>query len=693
MGEGLFYPFLALGAAFAAFAFCLRLLAGVFGRDRSVASAALAVALFLSACLEIFDLFAILDPEEMGSWRNASLLVEGALCPAWIWFTALFAREYEEGRLPWTQKGLICLSFVMPLWAGFLATQGMFYSPDFVREPVLFLEPVGFYFYIGLVLFAVASLFNIEATLANAVHFRRWKIKFTLLGAVAVLAALLLYYSQGLLYRSIDMTLVPARALALLLGAGLMWYSDVRRGSEIKISFSRRIAFKSLVLVVAGAYLVGLGIMGEGAKHFGDSLSRTMLLSAAFVVGIGLLAVCLSETVRRKARLFLQRNFYKEKYDYRVQWVQFTERLASARSQEDLHQASLSACCETFGIVGGALFLYDYGKKAFLPAVALEVNRHDGGFEETEPLVARLRRTQSVVALTDVPDEERGDSLWLKDDAVSFVIPLFREDNLDGFVLLGTPINSSEEYDEEDFELMDTMARHISSALLNMRLLDQLARSREMEIMGKVSTFVLHDLKNHVYTLSLMAENARKHIANPEFQKDLVESLGNTVGKMKILISQLKGLPDRQTLRRERVGLLSLAREATKLLQQDCIDYQGDDVQAWADSEEMGKVILNLCLNAIEASGNGKKVVVEAGAGDAGSFLRVVDFGSGISEEFLKNGLFLPFKSTKAKGMGIGLYQCKQIVEAHGGSIEVSSVPGEGSDFVVRLPRESAPSA
>ena len=580
MGEGLFYPFLALGAAFAALAFCLRLLLGVLGRKRTGASAALATALFLAACLEVFDLLAILEPKEMGSWRNASLVVEGALCPAWVWFTALFAREYEEGRLPWSQQGLIGLSLVMPLWAGFLAMRGMFYSPDFAREPVLFLEPMGFYFYIGLVLFAVASLFNIEATLANAVHFRRWKIKFTLIGAVAILAALLLYYSQGLLYRSIDMALVPARALALLLGAGLMWYSDVRRGPEIKMSFSRRIAFKSMVLVVAGAYLVGLGIMGEGAKHFGDSLSRTMLLSAAFVVGIGLLAVCLSETVRRKARLCLQRNFYKEKYDYRVQWVQFTERLASARSQDDLHQVSLSACCETFGIVGGALFLYDYGKKAFLPAVVLEVDRHDGGFDEAEPLVARLRKAQSVVVAADIPHEERGGSPWLADETASFVIPLFREDNLDGFVLLGTPINSSEEYDEEDFELMDTMARHISSALLNMRLLDQLARSREMEIMGKVSTFVLHDLKNHVYTLSLMAENARKHIANPEFQKDLVESLGNTVGKMKILISQLKGLPDRQTLKRERVGLLSLAREATKLLQQDRIDYQGDDVTA-----------------------------------------------------------------------------------------------------------------
>jgi putative PEP-CTERM system histidine kinase len=266
-----------------------------------------------------------------------------------------------------------------------------------------------------------------------------------------------------------------------------------------------------------------------------------------------------------------------------------------------------------------------------------------------------------------------------------FAIPVFRDDNLDGFVLLGKAINPTEEYDEEDFELMDTMARHISSALLNMRLTEQLARSREMEIMGRVSAFVLHDLKNHVYTLSLMAENARKYIAIPEFQKDLVDSLGSTVGKMKILISQLKGLPDRQTLKRVPAGLLTLARESTRLLRQEQLAFSGEDARALVDAEEMGKVILNLCLNALEASPDGRPVTVTAGAAPE-PFVRVTDQGGGIDPEFVKNGLFEPFKSTKAKGMGIGLYQCKQIVEAHGGRIEVKSVVGEGAEFTVWLP-------
>ena len=679
MNAALVLTLVTLLAVAAALGFALRMGLGALRGERSRASGVLGLALFLTAALEALDMLCSLFPLEMPAWRAAGLVAEGALCPAWVWFTALFAREYEDGKLPPVQRGLVAASCVMLPWSLYLATTGAYFAPDFATERLLFLLPGSFYFYIALAMCSVAALFNIEATLSAAVHFRRWKIKFVLLGAVSVLAALILYYSQGLLYRSIDMSLSGLRSVALLLGAGMMWFSDLRRGPEVRVGFSRRLAFKSVVLVVAGLYLVVLGLMGEGARLFGDELGRAVLLGVSFVAGIGLIMVFLSERLRRRIRLFLQLHFYGEKYDYRIQWVQFTERLVSARNRSELYQAALSACCETFGIVGAALFLLDHGSRVYTPVSLVETDPQDGGFGEDSHLAAALRTRRSVVRTSEVNDR----SPWMA--AARFAIPIFRDDILDGFVLLGPAINPAEEYDEEDFELMDTMARHISSALLNMRLTEQLARSREMEVMGRVSAFVLHDLKNHVYTLSLMAENARKYIAIPEFQKDMVDSLGSTVGKMKILISQLKGLPDRQTLKRAPAGLLTLARESTKLLRREQLAFMGEDARVLVDAEEMGKVILNLCLNALEASPDGGAVTVSAGATPE-PFVRVVDQGAGIEPEFLRNGLFEPFKSTKAKGMGIGLYQCKQIVEAHGGRIEVSSVPGEGSEFTVWLP-------
>ncbi|NLW81940.1 MAG: PEP-CTERM system histidine kinase PrsK, partial [Desulfovibrionales bacterium] len=500
-------------AVIVALGFAARMVRGLVRGERSRASGVLALALTLVAALEILDLLTMLNPMDMQAWRQAGLVVEGALAPAWVWFTALFARDYEEGRLPWTQRGLIALSALMPAWAGFLAATGAYFTPDFDTEQVLFLLPGSFYFYIALSLCCVAALVNIEATLAGAVHFRRWKIKFILLGAVCVLASQLLYFSQGLLYRSIDMRLAGLRSLALLLGALLMWYSDLRRGPEVRISFSRRMAIKSVVLAVTGLYLVGLGLMGEGVRILGEELGRAVLLGVSFLSGLGLVVVFLSDRLQRRIRLFLQLHFYGEKYDYRIQWAQFMDRLSSVRTQDELRQAALSACCETFGIVGAALFLYDHSSRAYVPVSLVEMDSREGVFGVESVLVSQLKSQRSVVRASDMAET----SDWL--EGAGFAIPLLREENLDGFVLLGPSINPQEEYDEEDFELMNTMARHISSALLNMRLTEQLARSREMEIMGKVSAFVVHDLKNHVYTLSLMVDNARKFIGNPEFQK------------------------------------------------------------------------------------------------------------------------------------------------------------------------------
>lgn len=649
---------------------------------RSRPTALLALSLFLVSGLEFVDWMTMLFPEDMDLWRSIGLLIEGTMAPVWIAFTAFFAREYEGNRLPQRQRATLAAACCLVPWSAYLAYAGAYFAPDFTSEKLLFLLPEAFYFYIALTLCCVMALFNIEATLINAVHVLRWKIKFLLLGAVSILAAMILYYSQGLLYRTIDMNLAGLRSIALLVGASMMWFSILRRGSEARISISRRLVLKSVVLIAAGVYLVGLGLLGEGVRIFGDELGRAILLTVGFIAGLALLVIFLSDVARRKIRLFLQLHFYGDKYDYRIQWEQFTRALTSARTQEELHQAALNACCDTFGITGATLFLLDFTSRQYLPVSRVYMELHEIAFDASHPLVVQLSKEHSVADVKDLQNT----SPWLHN--ARFAIPILREDNLDGFLLLGKSTITREQYDEEDFELMNTMARHISSALLNMRLLDQLARSREMEIMGRVSTFVLHDLKNHVYTLSLMTDNARKHIANPEFQQDLVDSLESTVAKMKILISQLKGLPDRQTLKRREVSLADLIREATDTLPRERFEINCDEVTVLIDPDEMGKVVLNLCLNALEASSREKGIDVSAGL-DREPFFRVRDHGGGISEEFMKNGLFEPFKSTKAKGMGIGLYQCKQIVEAHGGRIEVRSTLGQGSEFTVWLPAVS----
>jgi putative PEP-CTERM system histidine kinase len=323
----------------------------------------------------------------------------------------------------------------------------------------------------------------------------------------------------------------------------------------------------------------------------------------------------------------------------------------------------------------------------YLPAAMLEMETFLFRFRSDSLLLERINDRKWVV---NIPEELPGaggdEGAFLTSNGLLFAVPLFHNGQLEGVLLLGRPLSSGEGYHYEDFDLMKTLARQASSAILNLRLSDELSRAREMEAVGRISAFVLHDLKNLVSTLALVVDNAREHMDNPEFQEDMLLSLGGTVTRMKGLMTRLKKLEEKIDLRREPVDLLDLAVTVAKQLGRGQVTVSGQEAVAHADPEETGKVLLNLLLNAVEASGGEERVAVEVGCDDY-AWIRVSDQGCGMSAEFLRTRLFKPFSTTKDKGLGIGLYQCRQIVKAHGGRIDVQSEVGKGSIFTVMLPK------
>jgi signal transduction histidine kinase len=104
------------------------------------------------------------------------------------------------------------------------------------------------------------------------------------------------------------------------------------------------------------------------------------------------------------------------------------------------------------------------------------------------------------------------------------------------------------------------------------------------------------------------------------------------------------------------------------------------------DREAIKSVVTNLVMNARDASDRGGRIRVSTESRDGRVNLAVTDAGAGMSAAFIQERLFRPFQSTKTQGLGIGLFQCRAIVQAHGGSIHVVSEPGVGTTFTVTLP-------
>jgi signal transduction histidine kinase len=185
-------------------------------------------------------------------------------------------------------------------------------------------------------------------------------------------------------------------------------------------------------------------------------------------------------------------------------------------------------------------------------------------------------------------------------------------------------------------------------------------------------------------------ENLSVHFDNPAFRHDAMSSISQSVDQINTMCGRLSALRENLDIRPVQIDLNQVVTRTVNgmnSLNNGCLVQKLQPVpEILADPEQIQKVVFNLIINAGHAVGHDGEIVVSTGTQDGWVALSVKDNGCGISKEFMNHFLFQPFKTTKAKGTGIGLFQSKMIVEAHNGIIEVDSREGQGSTFRVLLP-------
>jgi putative PEP-CTERM system histidine kinase len=289
----------------------------------------------------------------------------------------------------------------------------------------------------------------------------------------------------------------------------------------------------------------------------------------------------------------------------------------------------------------------------------------------------------------DLPENGGKQFTLLKEKGVSLLVPLMLESKLIG--VLGLSKSRYEvAFDTEDLALINTIARQAASSFLSARLAESIVQSKELETFHLFSTFVIHDLKNFVSMLSLVARNMEKNFSNPAFQKDAVASVSQTVEKMNRMMVQLSALSRSPIPSMTKMDVNELIRDVLgemkgAIRSRVVVDYQ-DLPKIRVDPEQMMSVIKNLVKNADEAIKKGGEIRLATEVKNGNVLISVSDNGCGIPSEYMEGELFTLFASTKSDGFGIGLYQAKRIVESHGGRIEAESEVGKGSTFRIRLP-------
>ncbi len=644
------------------------------------------LAMFSLSGLTFIDLQSLQHPEQLFLWRKYGLFFEAITVLSCYFHTKTAFRDNSEIYKGYGFWISVAVTLFLLVYIIVSPIQNLLFSPDFVEEKIIFLTESGFVVYLLLMIFLVFGLVQLERTLAGLHQTERWGIKLKVLSAGMVLAIFALYFSHSLLYRSINMNYLGIRSVAVLIAIILFCYSHMGRVTESRLALSRGIAHRSFVLLIVGGYLILLGVVGEGLRYLNVDDARLLFYILSFISILALAIVFLSERLRRKLKVTLHKNFYQRKYDYQEQWQNFANRVAAGTTLTEIQTSILSFFCEPLACKGAAFYLYDFDLSSYVHTASFNFRRDWRPFAESDPLIVTLRQKDWIINLKENHLELRNSLIESFDDIGAFlVVPLFFDEELTGFIVLGEQINSAEELTYEDYDLLRMLARQAIATVQGLRLSEQLSTARELAAIGKVSTFVLHDLKNQVSGLSLMLDNARDYIDDPEFQQDMLETVGNTVVNMKALISRLKNIKEKPELVIAAVPLDKIIHDAVETCSAKIL-VEGVSALVAVDEEEVYKVILNLLVNAVEATGHDEPVRINFGYNKGFAFVEVCDAGCGMSADFMENKLFKPFETTKKHGFGIGLYQCKQIIESHAGRIEVKSTEGEGTTFTLFLP-------
>lgn len=548
---------------------------------------------------------------------------------------------------------------------------------------------------------ALTVLVLLEQVYRNANASGRFAFKFLAIGLGGVFAYDLFMFSQAELLRTISEEAWLARGIVNALLVPLIAVA-ARRNPEwsLDVFISRQVVVFTTAVMAVGVYLLVMAAGGYLVRQFGGSwgsAANIIFLAGALIV---LATIVMSGTVRRRLKVFVSKHFYRNKYDYRIEWLRFVETLSSG-NEEDMRRTSLQAIAQIFDSPGAVMYWRGEVQSDFAPVAAWPMSAASlsdlGPVPVDHEMMHFIGQRHWVV---DLREHEQSPELYQnaalpeglqRQERIRVLLPLLRSDGLGGFVLLFEPPPPFD-LTWEDRDLLKTVGRHVASIVAQHEADQRLAESRQFEAYHRLTAFLMHDLKNSVAQLQLVVRNAEKHRHNPDFVDDAMDTIGNAVQRMQRLIDQLGNRGRSQAV--EPVDLVALLRGAASRCsdRSPVIDLKGSwegHLMVNADPDRLAAAVEHVLRNAQDACGSDGSVAVSLAFRDGRACISVADTGAGMPREFIRERLFRPFDSTKgSKGMGIGAFQVREYVRSLGGDVEVQSSPGAGTRFDILIPQQ-----
>jgi len=666
-----------------------------------------ALASFITAVWAASFAFGSRYGTESVSWLNQLETIRTA---AWIGVLVLLQRR------SWGLDERPSSTFLVALVLGFIVALqialDILFDVGSAAGPAVRSQPALLFVTTRLVL-AISGLVLLHNLYINSQRAEGWSFRLFAVALGVLFAYDLNLYTLQFLLGEINADLVEIRGAVNALVVPLLFLAFRSDGEVGRFHLSRQAAFHTISFFMIGLYLILMSLLAYGLKMTGGDWGQLLQISFLAITVIAGALVLLSPRFRAELKVRIARNFYRYRYDYRVEWLRFIETIDADSSgqpdQQPIRERLIEAVSAVLDCPGGALLepaadggyeltarwrwrTLDAPRIAEGSAFTLFLNDSYRivDFDELRAEEGRGLRTGSHGTLT-IPDWARNDqSIWL-------AIPLTHREILTGILILQRSL-AARDLNWEDYDLLRTLGRQGASYLAEAETQAKLNEARSFDEFNRRFAFVMHDLKNVASQLGLVARNAERHADNPEFRADMVATLNASVTKMTDLLALLgrqaesKGEAQGAVVG-EDTGDVDIAHIATMVTaamrrQHTAIELEGADseILVGGNAGRLEAMITHLVQNAIDASAPDAAIRLALQKSGKSVKLMLTDRGHGMSASFVRDELFKPFRSTKDGGFGIGAFEAREIVNTHGGRLTVSSKPGEGSRFTISLP-------
>jgi len=606
------------------------------------------------------------------------------------WFALLYRllRGPYRQSMPETVRRGLYLFWTLVLLSGAVVTWFVVMDGSGTRAagyyPVIMLSA-------ALMCFGLSAQLNRDAPVENTLTLH----SMTTAGGVLSGAQALLF-GVAMLAGSVPATLLIVRVVAVG-SAGLLLLHAVRRrpqwSLDIFVSPQAR-AYLPRLLPMLLVLVILLALMPLTRTMHQENVQTLAGLLIA-LTGIPIALLMFSENLSARLRVFISKHFLPFRFDYREEWLRLIDTLASPEQRVPLPERAIKAVAQIVGAPAGLLWWRENAHEPYRCTATWNTRMWpEIEVQRDEPALRFMCERQWILDTAELDrDPELYDGLrrpWWTEQLPEglLVVPLISNEELLGFIVLFQS-SSAFRLTFEEIDLLRTAGRQVAAHLAQYEGDKQLAEVQQFEAFNRLTAFVMHDLKNLIAQQSLMVKNAARHKDNPDFFRDAMATIENSVARMNKLLRQLQSGDTTGPTERVQLSdaLLEAIENAENHKPEPVFKNGGEGLAASIDRERFTAVVGHLIRNAQEATSAQGHVTIQLARDKDAAVIRIEDDGCGMPGEFIRNRLFRPFDSTKgSKGMGIGAYQARTFVVDSGGSLEVESEPDRGTVVVIHLP-------